>query len=280
MKDMAQEERTNRSDKFVRALGYLLRPLARALIAHGVTAPAFYRVVKQAYVDAAIENLAKSDAKVTDSRVSILTGVHRRDVKVMRESDQTEDAASRAKISVLASVVGKWLASEDTTDENGAPLPLPRMGDGSFEALVQSISRDIRPRTVLDELTRQGLVTTSQDGEVAIATDAFLGSADMDHQLHFFASNLGDHISAAVENILADTPPFMERAVFYNRLKASSVSELEAEARTKGTELLKGLNRKAQEMQNTDKDDPSANERFRLGVFFFRSSEPTETDPT
>ena len=282
MRSMENGQNTSRADAFVRVLKGLLRPLVRALISQGVTAPVFYRLVKQAYVDVAAEDLAKSEDSVTDSRISILTGVHRRDVKAMRTEDQTGDAALRAKVTTLSLVLGRWLAREEFTDDDNQPRPLPRFGnDGAtFETLVQSVSRDVRPRTVLDELLRQGLVTLDEDDHVHLVTDAFLGPADLDQRIHFFSTNVGDHLTAAVENLLADEPPFMERAVFYNRLSATSVDTLEKDARALGSDLLLKLNRDANAMQRVDKDDRDANDRFRFGIFFYRETEDDETGET
>lgn len=264
-----------RTDAFIRVLKGLLRPLVRALIAQGVTAPVFYRLVKQAYVDVAASDLDSGKSTVTDSSISVVTGVHRRDVKAMRSEDQTEDATMRAKVSTLSSVIGNWLAASDFTDDNGAPMTLFRFGPDmpNFETLVQSVSRDIRPRTILDELIRQDLATLHEDDTVSLKTDAFLGPADLDQRIHFFSSNVGDHLAAAVENLLSEEPPFMERAVFYNRLRAESVDKIEAQARDMGNDLLLSLNREALTHQQDDKDQDEGTERFRFGVFFYRENE-------
>ena len=273
--DMEMPSSNARSDAFIKVLKGLLRPLIRALIAQGVTAPAFYRLVKQAYVDEAERDLAQREDAATDSRISVMTGVHRRDVKAMRNEDQTEDAALRAKVSILSSVLGSWLASDEFTDKNGVPKTLPRFGtdEANFESLVQAISRDVRPRTVLDELIRQDLAQLDGDDMVSLKTDAFLGPADIDQRIHFFSSNVGDHLTAAVENLLAEKPPFMERAVFYNRLAPASVDKLEEQAREMGNDLLLTLNRDANTHQLNDKDSIEGTERFRFGLFFYRENE-------
>lgn len=272
---MARPPTNTRADAFIKVLNGLLRPLIRALIAQGVTAPVFYRLVKQAYVDVAVSDLADDETAVTDSRISVVTGVHRRDVKVMREEDQTEGSALRAKVSTLSSVLGSWLAAPRFTNDQGQPKKLPRFGpDGdTFETLVQSVSRDIRPRTILDELIRQNLARLDEDDTVTLLTDGFLGRADVDGRIHFFSKNVGDHMAAAVENLLSDEPPFIERAVYYNRLTSTSVDQIEAQAREMGNELLLTLNRDANIRQTEDKDKEDGTERFRFGVFFYREDE-------
>lgn len=249
----------------------------RALIAQGVTAPALYRIVKQTYVEVAVDDLGDA---ATDSRVNVVTGVHRRDVKEFRTGDQSDSNETQRKVSILLTVVGRWM-SDPMFTENGRPRVLPRFAaDGpSFETLVQSVSRDIRPRTVLDELTRQGIAEL-EDDMVRLLSEGLVGSADTDQKLHFFAFNLGDHMQAAVDNLLSDAPEFLERAVFYNNLEASSVAAIEAEARRLSQDGLKRINTLAAGKQAEDKSKPTAHHRFRFGVFFYREEEDAGTKGT
>jgi hypothetical protein len=267
---MAGPKSTYVSNAFEKVLRGLLRPLVKALIAQGIAAPSFYRIIKKTYVDVADEMLGDAS---TDSRISVITGVHRRDVKAMRGQDAEAALDLKKRVSTLTSVIGRWLADPDTTHENGAPVALKRSGNApSFETLVQSVSRDIRARTVLDELTRQGIATF--DGEIVqLQLDALVGPADHDQKVHFFSQNVGDHLSAAVENLLSDTPRFMERAVYYNNLTASSVEDIEAQSRALGNDMLLAVNKKASTLQERDEGAADATRRFRLGVFFYEEDE-------
>lgn len=279
---MADPEPHDRPTAFARVLEGLLRPLVRALIAEGVTAPALYRMVKRVYVDVADREFRLGDGRQTDSRISILTGVHRRDVRAFRDEGAEAADPAAEKATTMTSVIGRWLASPETVDEAGRPRPLPRVGDEAgagegagtvgFEDLVRAVSRDVRPRTVLDELLRQGLVA-EEDGLLRLKADAVVGPADRAQKVHFFAENVGDHVAAAVENLLSDAPPFMERAVYYNRLAPASVDRIEAEANALGMEALIALNRSAAALQDQDREAPDAGERFRFGVFFYREDE-------
>ena len=275
---MTEETPEVSNSAFARVLRGLLRPLVRAMIAEGVTAPALYRVLKRIYVEVAEDEFRLEGERQTDSRISLLTGVHRRDVRAFRENDAGAEAAAQEKVTTIASVVGRWLADPGTRSPDGTPKPLPRTGDSpSFDALVRSVSKDIRARTVLDELVRQGLVDI-EDGMVHLRSGAFLGPADPDQKVVFFADNVGDHIAAAVDNLLADQPQFLERAVFYNRLTSGSVDALEADARRLGGEVLLALNEQAHASQADDLDKPDGTHRFRFGVFFYREDEAAQRE--
>ncbi|MDW3225179.1 MAG: DUF6502 family protein [Paracoccaceae bacterium] len=270
---MASPDPFSKSGLFDRSLRRILKPLVRALIAQGVTAPALYSIVKQTYVDVAAQQLG---AEATDSRVNVMTGVHRRDVKEFRNRDRSEDNAVSQKISILSSVIGRWL-SEPAYQNGDDPAVIPRFGEdvGSFEALVRSVSRDIRPRTVLDELLRQQIISVADD-QVTLVLDGLIGAGDTDQKLHFFGHNLGDHMQSAVDNLLSEPSPHMERAVYYNSLSAQSVSDIEEEARIHGHEALRRINAFAAARQSEDlKTGPDAH-RFRFGVFFYKEDEDAE----
>ncbi|QPH54182.1 hypothetical protein I0K15_20835 [Pontivivens ytuae] len=269
------------SNAFLRVLRGLLRPLVRTLIARGVTLPSVYRLLKQVYVEVAESDFRLDDEPPTDSRISLLTGVHRRDVRAIRTAEDDPDAPLRQRTTLLATVVGSWLANPETRDEDGSPRPLPKAGEDepNFESLVRAINRDVRPRTLLDELMRQGLVAEREDGLLELTPDAVLGPAEDDQKMVFFAANVGDHLAAAAENMLADQPPFLERAVFYNRLRPGSVDEIEAAARTLSQDMLVEVNRRARAYQSDDKDAPEGSHRFRFGVYFYRENKASADRP-
>ncbi|MEM7547767.1 MAG: DUF6502 family protein [Pseudomonadota bacterium] len=278
--DISGDGSDARDALFLRALRGVIRPLVRALIAQGVSAPAFYQLIKQTYVEVAEEEFAIDDQRPTDSRITLLTGVHRRDVKAIRDAGEGGQGDIREKVTTLTTVLARWRAAPEFTDASGHPLPLRRDGEtGSFEALARSVNRDIRPRTILDEMLRQTIVIEADDGLLHLNVDAFVGPADQEQKVFFFAENVGDHLAAGVDNLLADEPRFMERAVFYNRLPKSAVDALEREARERSTETLETLNRAALKHQKAAEDNPEATERFRYGVFFYRDQK-TDQEPT
>ena len=272
---MADDDIDSRQEVFASVFLGLMKPLVRVLISQGITAPAFYRIVKRAYVAVAEEDLKSDGFNPTASRIRVMTGVHRKDVNAFRSGESRAKPGQAEKVPIMARVLGKWLASDETTDDRNRPLPLPRSAqDGPcFDKLVKSVNRDVWPRTVLDELLRQGLVTIDADGLIHADADGYVDPADMGQKLDFFSENVGDHLSAAAENLLASQPRYIERAVLCNRLLPSSITEIEKMADQLGNTTLNELNRIAHQKQSEDMDDEDANERFRFGIFFYHAAE-------
>ena len=257
----------------------LLRPLVRLLLQSGVTYPVLADTLRALYVEVARTELLRDDKSRTDSRVSLLTGIHRKELRRQRELDPAEPEP--ASVSRTSAVLARWLGAAAFADEAGRPAVLPRSGPApSFEALVASVTRDVRPRAVLDELLGAGAVRV--DGtQVTLNAEAFLPRAGADGgteaQVFYFARNVADHIAAAGANLLAaGTPPFLDRAVHYDALSAEAAARLEGAARAAAQAMLLDVNRTA--LAIAERDDASRpadapTRRVNLGVYLFVADE-------
>jgi len=182
----------------------------------------------------------------------------------------------------LPRVLARWIGGPPYADATGAPRGLRRVAAGgpSFESLVAEVSRDIHPRTVLDELVRLGLIEHEPaEDRVSLLASAYLPRRDDAALLGYFGANLGDHAEAAAANLMAapEPGPFFERAVHYNQLTPEALDELEQLARQLHGEALAALNTRALALQQRDAGAGAATGRFRAGAFVYRSgTEVTE----
>ena len=258
-------------------LARLLQPLVRVLIRFGVTYPQFTALLKTVYVQTARDEFRAPDGKQTGSRISVLTGVHRKDVRRLGALP-AEDFALPPEASLATQIIGVWLGAPDYTDNDGAPLRLPRTaepGTVSFESLVESVTKDIRARTLLDEWMARKLVAIEADGYVALLQDAFVPDDRLDELAYYFSRNLHDHIATAGENLATGADPRLERSVYYARLTPASIAGLRAHARQVGMAALTRINRLALSLSKKDADDPEATRRMSFGVYFYDA----ERDP-
>ncbi len=251
-------------------LARLLRPLVRLLVRSGVTFPALTDLLRELYVNVAEYDFALPGKEQTDSRVSLLTGIHRKEVRRLRGAGAPVTVVPVA-ISRTSRILARWLAAPEYT-EAGRPRPLRRLGDApSFEALVASVTRDVRPRAVLDEWLDRGLVTLDVEDRVILAESAYVPRGGDDQQLYYLGRNLHDHIAAAVANVEGETPRFLERAVHYDGLSQDLAKQLEARSREIATEALQSANREAHAACETDV--PGA-WRWNFGVYVYSEEVP------
>ena len=263
----------------VAAIRYLLRPLVRLLLSHGISFPAFCDLVKSTYVKLA-EAEFRLDAKPqTDSRISLLTGIHRREINRLRNEAVTGiNLSQHASMSALLLTI--WNGHPEYLDEQGLPIPLPRLASKgerlSFESLVQSVSKDFRARVVLDEWLRQGIITLDSEDRVHLSADAFVQPQDMAEKIYYFGQNIHDHLAATVHNLAGGSPPFLERCVFYDKLSADSAKELADYSRIVGMRSLHAVNKRAAELQQRDQQNPDAVYRANFGVYHYSAAETSD----
>lgn len=259
------------SGALTRALYKVLQPLVRLMLAHGLTYPAVAEMLKRVFIEVAMRDFQLADKGQTDSRLSLLTGIHRKDVKRLRGLDAARDRIP-ATVSLGSQVIAVWITDPQYVDADGAPQPLQRLasrgGNGSFETLAQSVSKDVRPRALLDELLRVGAVTLDEDDRVRLNNDAFIPRAGLDERAYYFGRALSDHLAAGVHNLLDGTPPYLERIVHYDRLPPEAIEELRSLAEKQGMQSLKAVNRQAMRHAMNGAGRTNAR-RFTFGVYFY-----------
>ncbi len=245
-------------------LDNLLAPLARLMIARGVLFSELSERLKAHYV---VEAMRAAEGKATDSRLSVMTGLQRREVARLRGFEPKP-----AKTGHLTRLVALWL-TEDGYHDNGEPRDLARSGDApSFDALAWLVRRDVHPRTMLDALVETGTVELEDDGQtVRLLTRSYQPHAGSEEQMAYLAQNIGDHLSAATGNVTGQ-PLVFERAVHYGGLTEEQVQTLETRHAELQMTVLQELSRMAATFEKT-KDRPY---RFRAGAYFYKTEETQE----
>lgn len=269
----------------------VLRPIVRLMLAQGIDYTMLLEDLKRVFVSVA-EDEFKIDGKAqTNSRITLLTGVHRKDVQRIRDegNENTEPPSSFS-----AEIFGIWLGNIKYLDKTGQPSALPRLaskGDVSFESLVASVSKDFRARAVLDEWLRLGFVSIDFDDNVRLNVQAFIPNQNLEYKLSFLARNVHDHIAAAVSNLSNKNAPMLERCVYYDGLTAANVELLHELARRNGMNMIKTLNRRAAALKaaqtepgkDARRESDKANQQMNFGIYFYHANddlaEPDSSEP-
>src|SRR6516165_1390108 len=100
----------------------ILRPLVRLFIRCGISFPALCDLLRELYVNVAEYDFALPGKEQTDSRVSLLTGIHRKEVRRLRGAGAPVSAVP-ATLSRTSRIFARWLAAPEFTDSDGKPLP-------------------------------------------------------------------------------------------------------------------------------------------------------------
>ena len=246
-------------------------PLVRLLVARGVTYQATAEMLKRVYVLAARTQLKPGEGE-TGTRLSLLTGLNRKEIRRLTEGE-TKPVETEGITSHAAAIHAVWTSQRRFRDRNGMPRVLPRHArdrQASFDELVRQITTDHRPAALLEELTRLRLVDVDTEGNVALRANPFLSRASFKDRLGPFAENLEDHAEAAVTNVLAEEPPFLERSVFSDELSEESAAKLHELVRKRWREIHDEVIAEAIAREKQDRaDGKPGDSRIRMGMYFY-----------
>ena len=248
-------------------------------MAHGLSFATVEELLKRAYVNAAREMQSGSAAGQRDiSRVSTTTGINRREVTRLT---QERPPATAIRPSPATQLFTRWRGDRSLHDKRGQPRPLPRLGPApSFEALAQSVTRDVHPRSLLEELCRLGLAEVDASGDtVRLLRDAFVPQDDAARMFGFVGSNVGDHLSAAVANVLVDSRTHFEQALFADGLSSESMQVVRALISAQWQSLMQAVVPAVNALIEADGQVAGgagriADQRLRVGLYSYHEAMP------
>lgn len=244
----------------------MMQHIARWLIHSGVGYTDFVAALKPIFYQQALVELERIQQNKTDSAVSLLSGLHRKDVSAFRlQANQTVTEAPNFAISVPARVIARWIALD-------LPHQIPISGEeNSFEALVKHISTEKHPRSILFELQRLGVV--EQTGQhVILQQNSFTPDNQMQESKALFSANLSDHLAAGVDNFISEKPfTHLEQAVHAEKLTPQSVEALRQLSIELWQDMAKQLLNAAIQHCEQDQEKDDAHYQFRFGVYQYDS---------
>lgn len=256
------------------ALLKLLRPLVSLLIKKGVSYKTFADLTKWLFYDVAKTEFTIPGRKQTLSRIGVLTGLSRKDVRHLSQvplpinGRRYGDQYNRG-----IRVISGWYRDERCLDKRGRPKSIPITGgEGSFDSLVKRYSGDMPTRAVLDELTRIGALKVTAKNRVRLMKDAFVPNTDDEVKFNILGTDVGLLISTIDHNLDPDRePPFFQRKVNYNNLPAEALPQLREIAAQRAGTLLNVIEK---ELANKDRDvnpETAGTGRFEagIGIYYF-----------
>jgi hypothetical protein len=275
-------------DPFEKALAALLAPLSRAMMARGVTYGSAAEALKRAMLQAALDQLAAEggNGRISDSKISLMTGLHRKDVKRLR--DDSAQCEVKRTVSAAAMVISYWATAPDYLDNKCCPRRLTRAADDAgpgFDDLVRQARIDMAPGTVLQALIEQGAVAEEAEGVYCLKAHTLLPAGGGAEQVAAYEATLSAHLAAATDNLLAppEGPRHFDRAVRYSHLSEASVEHLRKMSAAKAQELLEEINAEARKLQEADEatqNDADPKRRFVLGAYILPAPLADKTPST
>ena len=250
----------------------MIRPIARALLANGISFKEFDGVCRQAFVGVASEEFGVRGRATNTSRISAMTGLSRKEVQRLRDPTEPNEKSTASVLSPLADLLHVWATGTSYADGQGQPASLSISGSGelSFESLVQECIGDVPPGAVRQELIRLGVVEQTPDGRLSLVRRTLIPLDVATRLESAFIYSLHGLAETIAHNVDPRTPDHKRRFERYVESPPLSDPEI-AELNSVLTELLTDVSERIDELLSRSSSHPAKPSGHRIGVGIFYS---------
>jgi len=253
----------------------ILRPLVRVCIRNGLSCGSFEELLRKAYVDEAFAMGKKSQLKTTISGVSAQTGLSRKEVKRLHETEASQNVDIEQKYNRAIRVISGWLNDRNFTDTQGNARVLPVDGENdSFASLVKHYSGDIPTKAMLTLLLAADCVKV-EDNTVELIRHAYVPGKDSAEIIRILGTDTNELINTIDHNLTAeDADKRFQRKVSSAVLDKRSVKQFKELSRQQSQALLEELDAWISRHEAPPDDD---NARYvSLGIYYYEQDRSGE----
>ena len=155
--------------KVLAAFQLVMRPMVKILLRYGIGFNELAETIKLAFVDVATCDFGIRGRPTNISRVAVMTGLTRKEVRRLRDIINEDDQAVRVKLTPIMEILHRWHAEEDFLESSGQPAALPFVGgERSFSSLVKRFGGDVPPGAMRTELKRVGCIQEDSGGVLRV----------------------------------------------------------------------------------------------------------------
>ena len=253
----------------IRSCRFLLLPVVRFLLKHGVTWNEFGELSKEAYVKVAREDYGIEGRPTNNSRVAMLTGLSRREVARVRDALLNgNERAAELQGNQISRILTGWHLDGEFTGEGGQPKDLPPTGpSGSLSTLLKRYAGDLPHGAIRKEMQQRGLIEELDSGHLRVLKRDFVYSELDPEIVRQLGVALHDHAATLEHNLDSNRPSARRFEAIANneRVTPRAVNAFQKLVESRGLEFLEDIDVWLTEHEIETKDDTNA-ETVRLGV--------------
>ena len=252
----------------------MLRPVVRILLRYGIGYREFAEVTKTAFVDIASSDFGIRGRPTNISRVAVMTGLTRKEVKRLRTKIALGENLVSIKTTPFVDVLHHWHAQPEYTDDDGNPRELPFSGaENSFTDLVRRFGGDIPAGAMRTEMKRVGVVREGESGGLIVVSRSFRSESDQEALLTILVHSVYPMLANAAHN----TDPDRTDATWANRvahttsLRTQDTKQLRRIAKDRIIDFVESIDDLfiAYESLQDENVESDTNNAVAVGVFYF-----------
>jgi hypothetical protein len=236
----------------------VLRPLVRILFRAGVRFDEFVELLRGIYVEITIRDALDLGKKITTGRISILSGVARRDVERLVSTDDWLRVPKPTDATALAAVLHRWHTDSSFLGPYGVPLELPLTGQAgrNFTELVSGSPISIDPTSAYEQLLAARMIAKSGETHVKVLSRSYVMPEPL-------SAEMLEHFGSSMRNLASTLDFNMTPSQASKRLERERAQQLISDV----DDWLAGANRRPIK-------DPSR--RTNMGVSVYQYVAPAD----
>lgn len=268
----------------LRALLVALRPIAKMLLRNGIGFREFSEIAKSAFVDIATNDYGLRGRPTNISRVAVMTGLTRKEVRRIRDKINLGQESVVAKTTPLAEILHRWYSVDDFTTKSGEPRELSFDSDSpSFTELVRRFGGDIPPGAMRTELKRVGAIEETEDGSLRLLKRTATAYETQDKLITGLVRGIYPIAAAVAHN----TDPnlgedaWTQRTVSSDHVRNEDLPRIRRISRDRLIEFTESIDDlfMAYETLQSDVKNSASNTLVGIGVFYYEDQvQPTSFD--
>ena len=259
----------------------ILRPIAKILLRCGIGFREFSEVAKAAFVDVASSEYGLRGRPTNISRVAVMTGLTRKEVRRLRDKIENGEHSVVVKSTPLCEVLHRWHSESDFLDSEGRPKSLPFSGErGSFSSLVKRFGGDIPPGAMRTELRRVGALEENDDGNLRVIRRSVTPEGTHDNLVAALAHSVYPIISTIAHNIdpEREEDTWAQLTAFSQSVRTSDIPRVRRISFDRLSEVSESFDDLFIAYESLHESDPNDSDRntIAVGVFYYEDTDSSK----
>ena len=256
----------------------VLKPIARILLRFGIGFREFSEIAKTAFVDVASSDFGLRGRPTNISRVAVMTGLTRKEVRRLRDKISEGEHTVVVKPTPLWDILDCWDRGAEFLDDTGRPAILPFTGeDGSFASLVKRFGGDIPPGAMRTELKRVGAIDEDPNGHLRVLKRTFRPEGDHESLVASLVQGVYPLLATVSHNTDSnrDGDTWAQRIAYTQAVRRTDIPRLKRIAADRIGAFAESIDDVFMAYETLHENDDNGVEKSTLavGVFYFEDRE-------
>lgn len=268
----------NDNSAVLTALLWALKPIARFLMKAGIGYREFSEISRCAFVDVATSDYGLRGRPTNISRVAVMTGLTRKEVKRLRQKISSGNQVVLNRVIPPAEIIQQWHSDPAFLDDMGRPKKLPFDGSSpSFSELVKKFGGDIPPGAMRTELKRVGAVEEDDNGHLTVLKRYFRPVGEhiqlqraLGQALYGISNTINHNLGAPEDKSWA------ERIAYSQHIREPDRNRVRRISNDRAGEFVESINDLFSAYESIHPEDSSDNSQSTVvgvGVYYFEVDE-------